>query len=67
MTHYRSGLKKPRTPAELLALAEQWRDDHQGDPEETHADADYIMAETLTDLGYGDAVEILMSGTRWYA
>ena len=37
------------------------------DEEATHAEADYLMCDILTDLGYGEGVNIFYEMTRWYA
>ena len=37
------------------------------DPEEHHGEADDLMCEILTDLGYGEGVKVFEEMDRWYA
>lgn len=37
------------------------------DPESTHVEMDDIMVETLTKLGYGNAMKVFLDSKRWYA
>lgn len=38
-----------------------------GDIEAEHVDADWLMCDLLTQLGYGEGVEIFLDSERWYA
>lgn len=37
------------------------------DVEEAHVEADELMAEVLSSLGYGDGIKIFFSHEKWYA
>lgn len=37
------------------------------DSEREHEDADNLMCEVLTSLGYEDGVTIFKNATKWYA
>lgn len=48
--------------ADLKAAADQ-----NGDIEAAHADADTILCQLLTTLGYADVVEAWEKVEKWYA
>ena len=58
------------TPEEF---AEQMRNIANGngpygfDEEVSHGSGDYLMEETLIELGYGEGVEIFRNMPKWYA
>lgn len=57
----------PMTPEkfkEEMAMVERVYND---DPETMHEKMDYLMANTLRKLGYGDGVDIFDRVTKWYA
>ena len=37
------------------------------DTEDAHLEADDLMCKVLTDLGYGEGVEIFTKAEKWYA
>lgn len=51
------------TPEEF---AEQMREISKENREDRHMDGDDLMCEILTDLGYGDGVEIFECMEKWY-
>lgn len=62
-------MRKPvvLTPAEFAQRAGEIIREGEGDPEVRHCEADDLMAETLTRLGYSEGVDLIFSDTRWYA
>lgn len=46
---------------------EMRRLDKMGDPEIAHYEADVLMCELLTELGYSEGVEIFKEMYKWYA
>ncbi len=40
---------------------------HGTDPEAFHSEADDLMETLLVELGYGEGIDIIKNGTRWYA
>lgn len=46
---------------------EQIKDRGTGDPEQSHQEADQILCDLLTQLGYEDVVRMYQSITKWYA
>ena len=53
------------TPEVFKANMQKFADDY--DTEGAHSDADKLMCELLTELGYGEGVEIFKRMERWYA
>lgn len=53
------------TPEEFTAKLHGILDDD--DPETEHAAADNLVAALLRELGYGDAMDLLLGRTRWFA
>lgn len=37
------------------------------DPEECHPEMDHLLCEVLTQLGYGEGVEIFRNTQKWYS
>lgn len=59
------------TPEEFKArmeeLLEKNQDERFGyDEENFHIDADDLLVETLTELGYGDGCKIFEEAPKWY-
>lgn len=38
-----------------------------GDPEQAHIEADNLMCELLTSLGYGEGIAVYSAAEKWYA
>ena len=60
----------PMTPEEFKqamaeAYHEQW--EIKPDEEDVHRAMDSIMCELLSDLGYGDGIDIFKYTPKWYA
>lgn len=53
------------TPEEFKTAMEEHA--KSGDTECMHADMDKLMCKVLTDLGYGDGVEVFKKEPKWYA
>ena len=52
------------TPKEFEA---EMREITKDDPETAHINADDLMLNLLTQLGYGDGVKIFENMERWYS
>ena len=60
--------KKPMTPDEFAArMRAIYPADGVYDNEVAHDNADNLMCELLTALGYGDGVAIFEAADKWYA
>jgi hypothetical protein len=55
------------TPEEFVDVIKMIRVSYAGDSEAFHAKTDDAMEDLLVSLGYHDAIEVIRSGTRWYA
>jgi KaiC/GvpD/RAD55 family RecA-like ATPase len=55
------------TLEEVLALVEKVKKAYPDDPEGSHGATDSIEDELLRRLGYGAAVDVIDSMTRWIA
>lgn len=59
---------EPRmTPYEFKDSMWRIRIDPHGTPEDKHIEADDLMCELLTKLGYGNGVEEFEKMERWYS
>ena len=59
---------KPITPAEFAdKMRAIYPENIRQDLEGPHCDADRLMMELLTSLGYGDGVNIFAESDKWYA
>ena len=48
-------------------FAKRMKDISKGsDPEQNHTNADTLMEETLTRLGYKEGIDIFKTMTKWY-
>lgn len=54
----------PKEFAEKMAVIAKYND---RDEESSHVEADDLMCEVLTELGYRDGIEIYRKMTLWYA
>lgn len=55
------------TPYEFTEAMWRIRIDPDGTPEDKHIEADDLMCELLTKLGYGDGVKEFKKMERWYS
>ena len=55
------------TPEEFLKQMQGIKQYNHDNPEVTHINADNLMANTLTELGYGDGVKIFSEMWKWYS
>ena len=55
------------TPAEFKDAMWRIRIDPDGTPEDKHIEADELMCELLTDLGYGEGVRFFREMEKWYS
>ena len=58
--------KKKITPKEFKDLMQKIIDS-SNDPESNHGDADNLLCEVLTSLGYDEGVKIFEQMDKWYA
>ena len=59
------GIKVPATSKE--EFTEKMAEISLGDTEGAHWEADRLMCQVLTELGYGDGVKIFEEMSKWYA
>lgn len=55
------------SPAEAAAAMRVLLENNDDDPESTHSDADELLCEVLTNLGYGETVDAFLAMKRWYS
>ena len=56
---------KVMTPQEFKTFMEQLK--NRDDPEMAHFEADILMCELLSALGYSEGVQVFEKMTKWYA
>jgi len=55
------------TPEEFLKQMLELKAKRASDSEMLHIDADELLSDMLTELGYGEGVDVFDSMTKWYA
>lgn len=55
------------TPEEFFNIMKKIHDNDKGYEENWHADMDNLMCRVLTDLGYGDGVDVFYDTDKWYS
>ncbi len=55
----------PITPEEFASRLKELA--NMGDIETAHAEADELMEEILTQLGYGEGIKVFEAMDKWYA
>lgn len=55
------------TPEEFYQKMLTIAHDPAGDTQADHGNADKLMCEVLTELGYGEGVEVFKEMGKWYA
>jgi len=55
------------TPEEFKIKMQEIRDDAAGDIESDHGEADNLMCEVLSSLGYDEGVQIYRRLEKWYS
>jgi len=57
------------TPEEFKSLMEaiKLKEETEHDTEDTHWEADELMCEVLTQLGYGEGISVFKDMKKWYA
>ena len=55
------------TPEEFTKEMQRLKDEEAGDLEGRHGSMDALMVKVLSELGYGDGVEIFGNTEMWYA
>lgn len=55
------------TPEEFAVRMKEIMNEFDGDEELCHVYMDGCMCNLLTELGYGEGVDIFVSADKWYA
>ena len=55
------------SPAEFVKALRAVAVECRGDTENLHCEADDLLCRVLTELGYGEGVEIFKKLDKWYA
>lgn len=59
--------KNAKRNADYVTRMQEISEESKQDPESAHVKADDLLCEILTDLGYGDVVNIFNNMERWYS